>query len=181
MILNVTNSVEAFLNTNVVQPYNAAIVGTNYDSPVSIMLSHPDDATVIAAVPTIVMELPNQYQNAVSTGAGDREVWSYFELYHIVYPGLQKQASTATNNESVGVPSIASAQILLSLFTQISTALTIPIYDYSTNPATQVEVAYITTARILPLRGKVPDMLAFDKHRFDFILNIRVPTLALNG
>lgn len=132
---NLISSVEAFIYTNVVVPYNTAVASTNFANPVVIKMK-PQDEGVIAQVPVIILpDLPDDYHDTEGTGMGDHEVWNYTRFDIEVYPALYTDPS-----DNAQKPSIQSAAILRSLFMKLRTALSLTIYDYTTNPASPVAI-----------------------------------------
>jgi hypothetical protein len=151
-----------------VTPYNTAVTGTNYSAPLRIIMEDPDDYSVLEQVPVIIMDYPYAARQPFSTGVGDPEMWVYPQFGFKVYPGMITDATTGAEK-----PSPLSTNILRSLFEQISTGLVVPLYDYSTNPATEVDFAYIDMARTSDTKGAMRDMLAMEKFRFNFDLRLR--------
>lgn len=177
-VKNIIYSVEDFINTNVVTPYNSTVSPTTYANPVHILIDNPDDASLIVNVPAIVLEMPEDNDKYVEPiGMGDGLVWTHKRLYMRVYPGLSTDTTTGAQK-----PSIQSMAALESYFSLLSTALTIPIYDYSSGSKSinPIEGAYIDEARTKRMSGRA-SMLALDKHRFDFILDLKIPVRTLNG
>lgn len=173
---NVLYSVEDFIYQNVVVPYNSAVTGTTHASQLAIMIDDPDDDSIIAKVPVIVMEMPTDSSGMPpATGMGDGMVWKSKQFYLRVYPALDTDATTGAQK-----PSIKATAVLESLFEYLSTALTLPIYDFTQTPKTVVNGAYIVESRRLHMGGKAT-MLALDKHRFDYVLEIKYPLTTLNG
>ena len=86
---------------------------------------------------------------------GDGEVWNRTAFDIEVYPGL------SVDTDGAQKPSIQSAALMRSLFMNLRTALTLNLYDYTTNPnaPTVIGSAYMT-GRIIPLHGAVKDALA---------------------
>lgn len=173
---NLISSAEAFLYTNVVQPYNTAVQGTNFADPLVIKMK-PQDEGVIAQVPAIVLpDLPDDYHDPESTGMGDHEVWNYTSFDIEVYPALYTDPGDGAQK-----PSMESAAIMRSLFMNLRTALSLTISDWS-NPASPVAIggAYIM-ARIIPVHGAIKTALALHRNRFDVKLDMRYTTASLNG
>jgi hypothetical protein len=172
---NVMTSVEAFLYTNVVLPYNSAVANTSYSTPVTILMQDPDDYSITASVPVIVLTLPDDVSQVNSTGMADGLVWNYMEVGMNVYPGL------STSPDGSQKPILHSATYLRSLLLSVKTALTLPLYDYTQTPPALVDFAYIEKCKVTELKGALKNMLALEKHRFDFTLGLRFVTPALNG
>jgi hypothetical protein len=173
---NLQLSVEAFLYANICVPYNAAVAGTNYPAPLTQMLLDPDDENFEAKVPVIVFLEPYDVADVESTGMGDGYTWSWMEFPMMVYPAQSVDPSTGAL-----YPEIKSATKLRSLFKGITTALTIPLYDFTVSPTSPVDYAYVTRARLRNIGGAGMTSLALEKHRFNFDLCLRFVQPNLNG
>lgn len=172
--INLLQSLEAFLYTNVVTPYNAAVSALAYNDPLTIMIDDPDDPNKEAIVPALTLQLPTDVKDPLGLGMGDKEVWMY-KLFDVrCYPAMSKDTNGTMK------PSITAASMLRSLMGRVSTALTIPLYDYATSTTVPVDFAYIDSVRLINLRGAITD-LALEKHRFDYHICIRFVQPALNG
>lgn len=172
---NIVNSIRDFLETNVKPNYdNKAIASASWTQPLEFVIYAPDDPSVLATIPSIAIELPYDVKGAESTGLGDQLVWRHKEIHLYCYPGVD------TN----GKPSIESAQWLETCVDYaLGTALTIPINDYSNFPTVtnNVDFAYVQDARLIRPVNKIPDALAIERHRFDYLLTIRYSVTTING
>jgi hypothetical protein len=173
---NLFRSVWAFLATNIVTPYNVAVTGTNFSQAMTMLIKDPDDSSLVASVPAIVMDLPFESKSFDSTGSGDGLVWQYWSFPMEMYPGIFKDPG-----DGAGKPSVISASYMRSLCVGISTALLVPLYDYTVSSVNPVDVAFITGSKLTKVKGAAADMLAMDKHRFNYELSVRFATATLNG
>lgn len=171
---NLLSSVEAFLYTNVVLPYNTAVQGTNYVDELHI-IQPPQDQGTVAYVPVIV--LPDDfydYHDYESLGMGDHEGWLFKQFDLEVYPGVQ------TDTDGAQKSSQKAAAILRSLFDTVSTGLTMPFYDY-TNPASPVQIGGMYfTGRTKRLHGAITT-IALHRNRFDYELQVQVNVASLTA
>lgn len=174
LISNVVSSVQACLNSTVVIPYNTAVAATPYNKTCQILMEYPDDLLLITAVPAIVIEDPVDIGNVWSTGNADQLVWNKTQIMMCVYPGLYIDPNTQVQKAS-----IQSAYILRSLFTSLSTQLTMGLTDYSGMAPVLVDYAYIDT-KIIDIKGR-PKLLALLKRRFDVQLTLTYPIATQNG
>lgn len=172
---NLMSSVEAFLNTNVVAPYNAAVTGTNIATPIKCVLRPQDEGTVVYVPAIVLPDVIYDYKDSNGTGMGDGAVWLYKRFDIEVYPAL----STDTNGAQKS--SMKSAFLLHSLFDNVSTALTIPFMDYTTNPASPTALGgMFMCGREKRLHGAITS-LALHRNRFDYELDVHFDALTLNG
>lgn len=171
---NIINSLKDFLSTNVVTPYNNAVLTTSYPNPLRIVLGIPDDPDVYLQVPLIAIELPLRdfgSETIHAVGMGDGIVWRYKQVIMCCYPAVTQD----------GKPSVQAANTLMGLMDYIGTALYIPIKDFSTTPATQAEAAQVMGFRLFEPRGRSENILAIEKNRFDVRIDLRYPQLTING
>lgn len=172
---NLVSSLQAFLDTNVVTPYNAAVLNTTYADPIQIIMHHPDDAFMASKVPAIVLLDPIKTKSVESTGNGDGLVWNYYALNMDVYPAVN------TDTNGVQTPVLIPGYMLRGLFDSLLTSLTMPLYDFTTTPTkTLVDYAYITGGSLTTPRG-TPALLGLFKHRFSFRLDVKFATATLGG
>lgn len=168
----IVRSLMAYLNTNVVTPYNAAITSTNFQTPLGIELEFPDDPEKAPILPLIVIPHPEDSKSQQSTGMGDGTVWKCKLFRMTCFPAL-----TDDNK-----PSVTAAATLRSYMDYaLGTGLYIPIYDYSQSPAPQVEAARIVQSKIIPAPRSFAPLLAQEKHVFDYQLILEYPVVAING
>jgi|SRR5579884_2346380 len=177
LFTNLISSVEAWLVTNVVGPYNSSVASTTYNKQLQIIVEYPDDQSLIAQVPAIVLYHPTITKPVLSTGNGDALVWNYVEVSMEVYPGLSTDPTSGALK-----PVLLSMYNLRALFQSLTTSLTIPLIDYTQNPPTGtiVDYAYITDARLIDPKGKLA-ILGLLKHRFDVSISCRFATGTLGG
>ena len=170
---NVANSLKAYINTNIIIPYNTAVAATVYPTPCSIGLAWPDDPDVFQSVPRIIIELPfSDMGQAQATGLGDRIVYRFKKIMMAVYPGLTTD----------GKPSVQSMAALMDKFDYaLGTSLYIPIMDYSVGPVVQVEAMEVLESRIIGARGKQDPTLGMDRHRFDFSMAVKYPQTTIGS
>jgi hypothetical protein len=174
---NVIGSVEAFLAANVMAPYNAAIIGTTFAAnQLTFEMDDPDDYSTVDKVPVILADFPEDIRTPSSTGMGDREVWVYPHFSMKVYPALSTDTSSGAQK-----PDRDAAVMLRSFFANITTALTIPLYDFTVSNTVPVDFMYIDAARVTGTTGPMKEMLALEKYRFNFDLRLRFAVVTLNG
>ena len=169
----IINSIKDFLKTNVVTPYNAAVSTTTFPATLRIILANPDEPDLYLETPLIAIDSVLKDVNTVqSVGMGDGIVWRHKMLFLCCYPALTTD----------GKPSVQAMDKLMGYVDYaLGTALYIPIFDYTTTPATQVEAAQVMDARMYEPKGKTDNILAVEKNRFDYRIHIRYPVLTING
>lgn len=176
-IQNLVNSVRDWIATNVATPYTTDAAGKPYAGAPVIALADPDDTAVYQdGSAHIAIEMPTDGKAPESLGIGEGIVWKHKDFFVSVYPSINQDGIDA------GKPSIQSAQLLQTYFDYaFSTALVIPINDYSTgSKGVILDYAYVENQRIIRPRGAGINALAMMKHRFDYTFTLKYTAVTIN-
>lgn len=172
---NLVSSFQAFLDTNLVSPYNTAVTSTTYSTPIQILMHDPDDYLLESKVPALVLEDPICSESVPVSGLGDGLLWNTYTFTMNVYPALSTDAITGAQK-----PILESAYILRGLCQGLRTSLGITLIDFTTTPSpTDVDVAFVTGARIIDPKGNTA-LLGLLKHKFIFQISIRFLTQTIS-
>lgn len=162
----------AYINTNVITPYNAAVAATNYPTQMSIGLEFPDDPSVKLTTPSIVIEPPIDLHDQESSGLGDQIVYKYKQFRLYCFPAITTE----------GKPSWSAAATMKNYMDwALGTGLYIPIMDYTPQTPVQSEAGQIIQSKIINSSKSFAPLLAIEKHRFDYLLTLKIPVTTING
>lgn len=168
----IVRSLMAYLVSTVVTPYNTEVASTSFPKALGIELEWPDDPAKSPDMPVIIIDEPIDAANQISLGLGQGEVWKTKQFRLYCFP-----ANTTENK-----PSITAAAVLRNyLDYALGSGLYFPIYDYSVVPAVQSEAARIVSSKIMKSAKSFAPLMAIEKHRFDYLLTICYPVVAING
>jgi hypothetical protein len=169
---NIYDSVSAYIKTNIATPYNAQVVNSPYPNPLGIIVEMPDDPNYVPILPLVVMNKLTDYKGPESLGVGDGNVWKYFTIRFNVYPALSPDQK----------PVMLAESILRNYFDYaLGTVLYIPVYDYQTPGAPQVDALQVMNARKLKSTTKADDILNIQRNRFDYLLDVRLAYAAISN
>lgn len=162
----IINSLKDYLNTNIVVPYNAEVVGTNFPAPLGIELSGPSDPDIIPTVPLITIDKPIDSRPFEIGGIGDGDgyVWNQIRLHF--FPALD--SSQQSSNQAESKLKKYARYVLGS-----KVGAYIPLYDYSASPPTKLDVAEVTDSRLVQIQGRVTSVLNIERNRFDWIITLK--------
>lgn len=179
--INLATSIQQWLYTQVVGPYNTAAAGQPFvqgqtlnsngsytadNNGLGIMPGLPDDASIYQRVPVVAYTMDDiMPKPPKSTGMGDGAAWEYRAVHLVCLPAVI--ASTS------GIQSTFQAQLLLKTFllNAISRANIMPIVDHSQGATgglfPQIGYAEIHNQRPHSLYN-IQELLGASRFRFDF-------------
>ncbi len=171
---NILNSFIHFLNRNLKPQYDARALATlslaeTFTNPLEIIIAKPDDIATTVTLPLVAVNTIESTDRDESIELGTNNLWRHANYALCCYPSL---------NQS-GLPSLKAKLLLQSLVRNCLSFQYAKIIDFSltVNPALPVYCRDVIekVTRSGPNERAANSLIATEKHRFDFHIQIRYP------